>query len=62
MTRNGWLVTFSIGLAIFTNVPESEDDIISFADKLMYRVKSSGKNNVVTEVFAPSDVRVAHGL
>ncbi len=62
MTKNGWLVTFSIGLAIFTNVPESEDEIISFADRLMYRVKASGKNNVVTEVFARSAVRVAHGL
>jgi diguanylate cyclase (GGDEF)-like protein len=52
MERRGWPVTFSIGLGIFAHVPETDDEIISFTDKLMYRVKSSGKNNVLTEVFA----------
>jgi diguanylate cyclase (GGDEF)-like protein len=54
MAEHGWPVTFSVGLGIFKNAPESEDEIISFTDKLMYRVKSSGKNNVLTEVFATS--------
>jgi diguanylate cyclase (GGDEF)-like protein len=52
MQRHGWPVTFSIGLGIFTHVPATDDEIISFTDKLMYRVKASGKNNVLTEVFA----------
>ena len=54
MAEHGWPVTFSIGLGIFASVPESEDEIISFCDKLMYQVKSSGKNNVLAEVFAAS--------
>lgn len=52
MSAQGWPVTFSIGLGIFPGVPASEDEIISFTDKLMYRVKSSGKNNVLTDEFA----------
>jgi len=52
MAEHGWPVTFSIGLGIFPSVPDSEDQIISFTDQLMYRVKASGKNNVLTETFA----------
>lgn len=49
MAEQGWPVTFSVGLGIFYAVPESEDEMISFTDKLMYRVKSSGKNNILTD-------------
>ena len=49
MAKQGWQVTFSVGLGIFYAVPESEDEMISFTDKLMYRVKSSGKNNILTD-------------
>ncbi len=49
MTEQGWPVTFSVGLGIFYVVPESVDEMISFTDKLMYRVKSSGKNNILTD-------------
>jgi diguanylate cyclase (GGDEF)-like protein len=52
MSDRGWLVTFSVGLGIFQNVPESEDEMISFTDKLMYRVKSSGKNDILTDEYA----------
>jgi PleD family two-component response regulator len=52
MAEHSWQVIFSIGLAIFSSVPNSEDQIISFTDQLMYRVKSSGKNYVLTEAFA----------
>ena len=61
MAEHGWTVTFSIGLGIFTQVPASEDEVISFTDKLMYRVKSSGKNNVLTEVFATSGACTGRG-
>jgi diguanylate cyclase (GGDEF)-like protein len=54
MAQHNWPVTFSIGLGIFASVPESEDEMISFTDKLMYRVKSTGKNNVMTEEFKPA--------
>jgi diguanylate cyclase (GGDEF)-like protein len=49
MVEQGWPVTLSVGLGIFNTVPESEDEMISFTDKLMYRVKSSGKNNILTD-------------
>ena len=52
MAGHGWPVTFSIGLGIFASVPKSADEIISFCDKLMYQVKSSGKNNILTKIFA----------
>ena len=54
MTAYHWPVTFSVGVGIFDSVAASEDAIISFTDKLMYEVKSAGKNNVMTEVFAAS--------
>ncbi len=51
MAEHGWPVTFSIGLGIFGEVPASEEVVIGFTDKLMYRVKASGKNNVLMEEF-----------
>lgn len=53
MNESRWPVTFSIGVGIFTLVPESEDSVILFTDHLMYRVKTAGKNDILTEVFAP---------
>lgn len=51
MAEHGWPVTFSVGTGVFAEVPDCEDTIISFTDALMYRVKSAGKNNVLTDVF-----------
>ena len=64
MEEHSWSVTFSIGLAIFAHVPESDDEIISFTDNLMYRAKSSGKNKVLIEVFcveSTADETQLHG-
>jgi diguanylate cyclase (GGDEF)-like protein len=55
MAAHSWPVTFSIGLGVFVNVPDSEDEMISFTDKLMYRVKSSGKNNILAQIFGTSE-------
>ena len=44
-------VTFRIGPGIFASAPDAEDELVSFADKLMCRIKLSGKNNDLTEVF-----------
>ena len=51
MAARNWQVTFSIGVGIFREVPKSEDDVISFTDQLMYRVKAAGKNNVIYDEF-----------
>lgn len=52
MAEKVWSVTFSVGLGIFNTVPASEDAMMAFTDKLMYRVKAAGKNDILTEVFA----------
>ena len=52
MQKNGWPVTFSIGIATFTRMPASIDHMISQADKLMYQVKNSSKGAIKQEVFS----------
>lgn len=51
MVANKWPVTFSIGLASFPRVPESVERVVSFSDELMYRVKKSGKNDLLHRVY-----------
>ena len=46
MTRNGWPVTFSIGLITHEIIPESAEDMISQSDLLMYTIKNSNKNAI----------------
>lgn len=46
MDSEGWAVTFSIGLLVCINPPESVDELIKIADDLMYEVKRNGKNSV----------------
>ena len=51
MKENNWPVTFSIGIATFTRMPSSIEDMIRQADKLMYAVKNSNKGAIKQEVF-----------
>lgn len=46
MEKNGWPVTFSIGLVTFYKPPEDIEEMIKKSDDLMYRAKRSGKNRV----------------
>lgn len=46
MKNEGWLITFSMGVATFTFPPESVDKMIKIADNLMYSAKNSGKNTI----------------
>lgn len=55
MERNGWPVTFSIGVATFLSPPSTVDEMVGIADNLMYSVKSSGKNKVKYEVFGQQE-------
>lgn len=48
-TKN-WPVTFSIGVIIFNNAPETLDEAVKKADELMYKVKKNGKNKVIFEI------------
>lgn len=49
---NRWQVGFSIGVAVFVSVSAHPDDALRFADALMYKVKNSGKNNILFEEYS----------
>lgn len=46
MQDNQWKATFSIGAVTFINPPKSVEDMIHRADRLMYTVKTNGKNQL----------------
>jgi len=50
MQRDGWPVTFSVGVVTFRNAPESVDEMIRRADRLLYEVKGEGKDDLRHEV------------
>jgi diguanylate cyclase (GGDEF)-like protein len=45
----GWPITVSAGVILFAPAPASVEDAIRAADALMYRVKKTGKNNILFE-------------
>jgi diguanylate cyclase (GGDEF)-like protein len=49
---NRWPIGFSIGVAVFHSPTPSPDDAIRRADGLMYKVKNSGKNNILFEEYS----------
>lgn len=52
-----WLVTYSIGLVTFEEIPDSTDDMISEADRLMYTVKLSSKNSLAASIWRQAKTR-----
>jgi diguanylate cyclase (GGDEF)-like protein len=48
-TDHNWPIGFSIGVALFPNSPPSLDEALKIADSLMYRVKQTGKNDVLCQ-------------
>ena len=52
MHQKKWPVTFSIGLISFQTPPESIDDMVREADRVMYSVKLKGKNSVAVHGMA----------
>jgi diguanylate cyclase (GGDEF)-like protein len=52
MQQHDWPVTFSIGIATFVHIPQTIDDMIQQADKLMYMVKRAGKGAIRQEIFS----------
>ena len=50
MQRDGWPVTFSFGIVTFKNAPESVDEMIRRADRLLYAVKGEGRGDLRHEV------------
>lgn len=54
MESKGWSVTFSIGVSTYINSPQDVDEVIKFADNLMYEVKRNGKNSAKYKEFQHS--------
>jgi len=52
MARNGWMVTFSVGVVTFKEVPKTVDDMVKMADSAMYSVKTARKNGVNYSIYA----------
>jgi diguanylate cyclase (GGDEF)-like protein len=52
--HSGLFVGFSIGVAVFPEGPRDFDEALDVADRLMYRVKTVGKNDVICEEQAPT--------
>jgi diguanylate cyclase (GGDEF)-like protein len=55
--QRDWQVTYSIGLVTFEEIPDSTDDMISEADRLMYTVKLSSKNSLAASVWRQAKTR-----
>lgn len=55
MEKNGWPVTFSIGVVTFIHPPSTVDEILRISDNLMYNAKNNGKNTVKYEVTGIKD-------
>jgi diguanylate cyclase (GGDEF)-like protein len=57
MARKRWPVGFSIGAATYVHAPATIDEVIRYADELMYAVKHSSKNRMLHKVIG----EVSHG-
>ncbi|MGE5449819.1 MAG: GGDEF domain-containing protein [Methanomassiliicoccales archaeon] len=51
VNRSGLPITFSIGVAVFKELPENIDEMLKQADRLMYEVKYNGKNQIKLGIF-----------
>lgn len=52
LLKNGWMVTFSVGVVTFREPPASVDDMVKLADAVMYSVKTDSKNGVAYHLYA----------
>lgn len=52
MLRNGWMVTFSMGVVTFNKDPKTVDAMVKMADDVMYSIKTAGKNGVKYSIYA----------
>lgn len=49
--ESAWPISASIGVAILEEAPSSIDIALRLADQLMYRMKTAGRNGILTEEF-----------
>lgn len=55
MKENNWPTTFSMGIVTCDVPPETADEILLLADRLMYQAKGSGKNRLEFSVYSDED-------
>lgn len=51
MRAEQWPVTFSIGEASWLTAPDTVDELIGQADRLMYGIKKGGRNGISSQTF-----------
>ncbi len=51
MLENQWSITYSIGVITLNDPKLTVDEILGFADKMMYAVKNHGKNDIKYATF-----------
>lgn len=56
LLEDGWPVTLSMGAAIYLKAPESLDEMIRSADRLMFMAKNKGKNRVNYRIFGQTEL------
>ncbi len=56
MASHEWPITFSVGVGVFPRAPSGVDQVIGFCERIMRRVKASGKNKVMVRVFDPDEI------
>jgi diguanylate cyclase (GGDEF)-like protein len=49
--KDGWKITFSMGVVTYMKSANTSDEVIGMADRLMYDAKSAGKNMIRHEIF-----------
>jgi diguanylate cyclase (GGDEF)-like protein len=52
MQQNNWPVTFSMGVLTCQVAPQTTDELVNMADKLMYQVKQDSKNAIKYSTYA----------
>lgn len=52
MRKNGWNVSFSVGVVTFETLPMDIKEAMKIADELMYTVKNNRKNDVAFKVWS----------
>ena len=56
LLEDGWPVTLSMGAAIYLHPPDSVDELIKSADRLMFLAKNEGKNTVQYKIYTSPGV------
>ncbi len=61
MQKNGWSVTFTIGLVTFLEPPDTLEHALKLSDEQMYAGKADGKNTIRQQVFDGLTHRISDG-